>query len=315
MRISFRQLEAFRLFSSNLSVTETARLTHVSQSAVSHALHGLEQTLGIKLFFRAGNRVRLTREGLAILPVMDRVFAQLSQLETQSEAMRSLDAGHLTVASMPPIGTWLINSAAARFLEARPKLRFSLRNTAAGEILEQVRGEIADVGFTIVGGDDTGVRLEPLLRAEIVCVLPPGHPLCLRAQIEVADLIGERLIAPSVDTAVGAAIRGAFPTEHRRQVDRLEINQSAVAVDLVARGIGIGLLHPFGLPLGAAGVVLRRFCPTITLRVMTALPRNRPTSPLVANFVSEVRKVAKDMLDGQSGAASFMMVEGSAQQV
>ena len=38
MRFSLRQLEAFRLFAVNLSVTETARLTHVSQSAVSHSL-------------------------------------------------------------------------------------------------------------------------------------------------------------------------------------------------------------------------------------------------------------------------------------
>jgi DNA-binding transcriptional LysR family regulator len=309
MRPSFRQLEAFRLFSTNLSVTETARLTHVSQSAVSHALHGLEQTLGIKLFFRSGNSVRLTREGTALLPVMERVFAQLSQLEAQAEAMRSLGAGHLTVATMPPIGAWLVNSAAARFLEARPKLRFSLRNTAAAEVLEQVRGEIADVGFTVTGGDDTGVRLEPLLRAEIVCVLPPGHPLCARTQIVAADLLEERLIAPGADTAVGAAIRSAFPPEHRRHVDGLEINQSAVAIDLVARGIGVGLLHPFGMPLGTTGVALRRFRPAITLRVMIAFPHNRPTSPLVASFVGEIRKVARDMVESRDGAASFMVAE------
>jgi DNA-binding transcriptional LysR family regulator len=309
MRFSFRQLEAFRLFSTNLSVTETARLTHVSQSAVSHTLHALEQTLGIKLFFRSGNKVRLTREGTALLPTMERVFAQLTQLEAQAESMRSLGAGHLTVATMPPIGTWLINSAAARFLEDRPKLRFSLRNTAAAEVLDQVRGEIADVGFTVTGGDDTGVRLEPLLRAEIVCVLPLGHRLCARTQVTAADLLEERLIAPSGDTAVGAAIRSAFPPERRRQIDGLEINQSAVAIDLVARGIGIALLHPFGMPLGAAGVELRRFRPSITLRVMIAFPRNRPTSPLVADFVGKIREVARETVEGPGDAAPFMVME------
>jgi DNA-binding transcriptional LysR family regulator len=310
MRFSLRQLEAFRLFSVNLSVTETARLTHVSQSAVSHALRGLEAGLGVKLFFRTGNRLRLTGEGAALLPAIERVFAQISQLEAQADSMRSVGAGHLTVATMPPIGAWLINGAAARFLAARPKLRFSLRNTAAREVLEHVRNETADIGFTISGdGDDTGVRLEPLLRAEIVCVLPPGHPLGDMRQVSIADLRGERLIAPGADTAVGAAIRSAVPPEHRRQIDSLEINQSAVAVDLVARGIGVALVHPFGMPLGTKDVQLRRFRPAIALRVMTAFPRDRPVSPLIASFVSEIRAVAREMVGRADGAALFMVVE------
>jgi DNA-binding transcriptional LysR family regulator len=309
MRLSLRQLDAFRHFAANLSVTETARLTHVSQSAVSHSLHELERTLGISLFFRIGNCLRLTREGAALLPAMERVFAQLSQFDAQVESMRSVGAGHLTVATMPPIGTWLINGATARFLETRPKLRFSLRNTAAAEVLEQVRNETADIGFTITGGDDTGVLLEPLLRAEIVCVLPVGHRLCAKRQVTIADLQGERIIAPSADTAVGAAIRSTLPPGRRRQIDGLEINQSAAAVDLVARGTGIALVHPFGMPHGAEGVQLRRFRPVIELRVMIALPRNRPASPLIASYLQEIRRVAREAVGSARGAALFMTAE------
>ncbi len=297
------------MFALNLSVTETAHLSNVSQSAVSHALRGLEETLGVKLFFRIGNRMRLTREGTALLPAMERVFTQIAQLETEAESMRGTGSGHLTIATMPPIGAWLINAAAARFLLTRPKLRFSLRNAAAPEILEQVRNETADLGLTITGGDDTGVRLEPMLRADIVCVLPPEHRLCSRRQVTADDLQGERLIAPSADTAVGAAIRNAFPSERRRDVDGVEINQSAVAVDLVARGIGVALVHPFGFPHGAEGVWLRHFRPSIELQVMLAFPRNRPPSLLVTNFVGEIRAVAEEMAQKASGAVSFRVLE------
>ena len=116
MRFSLRQLEAFRLFSTTLSVTRTAQMIHVSQSAVSHTLRDLETELGIKLFYRVGNRLRLTSEGKAILPAIERVFAQLTQLESEVETMQGIGAGRLTVATMPPIGTWLINGAAQRFL-------------------------------------------------------------------------------------------------------------------------------------------------------------------------------------------------------
>ena len=292
MRASLRQLELFRLFATNLSVTDTARLTHVSQSAASHTLRELEASLGLKLFFRVGNRLRLTHEGAALVPAIERVFAQISQFDAQVDSMRSVGAGQLTIATMPPIGTWLINAAVANFLATRPKLRFSLRNAAESEVLEQVRSEIADIGFTITGGDDTGVTLTPLLKAEITCVLPLGHRLRTKRQVTAADLAGERLIAPGAGTAVGAAIRAVFPLEHKRQMDALEINQSAVAVDLVARGIGVALVHPFGMPLGADGIHLRRFRPAIKLTVMTVLPRNRPASPLVASFLAEVCSVA-----------------------
>ena len=313
MRLSLRQLEAFRLFSTTLSVTKTAEMIHVSQSAVSHALRELETEFGMKLFFRVGNRLRLTGEGKAILPAIERVFAQISQLEADVEAIQVVGAGRLTVATMPPIGTWLINGAAQGFLAERPAIRFSLRNAAAPEVQNQVRMEIADIGFTVAAEEDADLRLLPLLHGEIVCILPQGHPLTARPEITAADLAAERLITPSADTTVGSLLRAGLPAGHGQRPNVLEINQSAAAVDLVARGLGVALLHPFGLLDGAEGVVLRRFAPAIPLTVQIVLPRHRPVSPLIEGFIDTLRAVATDRLAslGDSALAETLALSGA----
>ncbi|QEW20884.1 HTH-type transcriptional activator CmpR [Marinibacterium anthonyi] len=296
MRFSLRQLEAFRLFSTTLSVTRTAQMIHVSQSAVSHTLRDLETELGIKLFYRVGNRLRLTSEGKAILPAIERVFAQLTQLESEVETMQGIGAGRLTVATMPPIGTWLINGAAQRFLADRPALRFSLRNAAAPEVQNQVRMEIADIGFTVAAEEDADLRLDPLLHGEIVCVLPIGHPLAAQAVVTAGDIARERLIAPSADSTVGSLLRMGLPPGYAQRSNFLEINQSVMAVDLAARGLGVALLHPFGLLDGVDGVVLRRFAPAIPLTVHVVLPRHRPISPQIEIFLADILTVARERL-------------------
>jgi len=295
MRISLRQLEVFRTFSRTLSVTETARISNVSQSAVSHTLHQLETEVGVKLFFRSGNRLRMTTEGRALLPSMERIFTQISQFEGQAEAARHLGSGHLTVASLQSIGPWLINEAIGRFLKERQRLRLTLNTFSSVENLDQVRNESADIGFTMIQNDDAGVFLEPLLRSEVIVALPSFHPLLARETLTAADLHNERLILSGNFTVVGSAVKGVFPVERLRRSNLLEINQGPVAIDLVRQGLGIALVHPFGIPLGREGVDFRRFLPTIELRLMMAFSRNKPVSQLVRQFVRDVRGVASDM--------------------
>lgn len=301
MRSSLRQLETLRLFAQTLSVTETARLTRVSQSAVSHTLRELETDLGLKLFQRHGNRLRLTPEGQGLIPEIDRVFTQITQLESRAREMRDMSSGELRVASLRPLGGWLLSEAAARFLAERPRMRFGMRDYTAADVIKQVRSENVDIGFTMRPGDDIGVFLEPFLRSVVICALPEGHALLAKPAITLADLRHERIIMAGADTPVAMALREAFPNDRVGGPDAAEINHSSMALSLVARGIGAALIHPFGLPDPFPGVVIRPLQPLTWIRVMMAFSRNRPLSRTVQSFVATIRDVARKtpMLAGE----------------
>ncbi len=62
-----RKLLAFATLARVCSFTVAARELNLTQSAISHAIKGLERELGCRLFDRMGRSVSLTEQGLQLL--------------------------------------------------------------------------------------------------------------------------------------------------------------------------------------------------------------------------------------------------------
>ena len=77
-------LRAFDAVGQRLSFTVGAQALHVSQSAVSRHIIGLEEMLGRKLFDRSGPRLVLTAAGEALLP---EVIASFDRIENTFNAI------------------------------------------------------------------------------------------------------------------------------------------------------------------------------------------------------------------------------------
>ncbi|MGC1411343.1 MAG: LysR family transcriptional regulator, partial [Acetobacteraceae bacterium] len=76
-------LRAFAAVARHGSFARAALALHVSTSAVSHQIRGLEATLGTRLLSRASNgaghtRTAVTPEGASLLATVEATFAQLA---------------------------------------------------------------------------------------------------------------------------------------------------------------------------------------------------------------------------------------------
>jgi len=97
-RLSLDLLRAFRAASAHLSFTRAARELFVTQSAVSHSVHALEEQLGQALFHRVNRALKLTHAGETLYRAADdalygakdagraRVFASQTSATTLSLA-------------------------------------------------------------------------------------------------------------------------------------------------------------------------------------------------------------------------------------
>lgn len=70
-RLSLDLLRAFRAAGAHLSFTRAARELFVTQSAVSHSVHALEEQLGQALFHRVNRALKLTHAGEALYRAAD----------------------------------------------------------------------------------------------------------------------------------------------------------------------------------------------------------------------------------------------------
>ena len=125
-------LRAFATVARHGSFARAAAVLHVSTSAVSHQIRGLEATLGARLLTRARNgtghtRTAVTAEGEALLRAVESTFAQLA---TACEAVRERARGTRPMLAEMANGSvtslWLAPRLAA-FAALHPSVQWQVR--------------------------------------------------------------------------------------------------------------------------------------------------------------------------------------------
>jgi LysR family transcriptional regulator of beta-lactamase len=170
-------LRAFEAAARHLSFTKAAVELCVTPAALGHQVKGLEERLGLPLFFRLPRGLALTDEGTALLPVLRDSFDRVAALLDELQGGKGREV--LSVGAVGTFATgWLLPRLEA-FAAAHPSvdLRLSTNNN---------RVDMAEEGldFAIRYGDGAwhGTESVRLLDA-------PLTPLC-------ATAVAERLTEP-----------------------------------------------------------------------------------------------------------------------
>lgn len=85
---SLMQIRAFLYVVETGSISRAAAALFRAQSAVTRSIISLESSLGIPIFERSGNGMRLTRQGASILPRAKRAVAELLYIRRFSVGRR-----------------------------------------------------------------------------------------------------------------------------------------------------------------------------------------------------------------------------------
>src|SRR5262245_41523562 len=101
--MNLRQMEVFHAIMVTGSVTDAARLLNVTQPAVSAVLKHCEDRLGLRLFVRAGGRLRPTDEAKALFPDVAAVFGRLDAVGRLTQDLVGGRLGTLSIAAAFPI--------------------------------------------------------------------------------------------------------------------------------------------------------------------------------------------------------------------
>ena len=137
-------LKAFEATARHLSFTKAAAELHVTPAALSHQIRGLEDLLGLKLFFRRARAIELTDAARLIYPGIQTGFESLRQAVERLEPSRQDRV--LVVSATPGLTAKWLAPKLYRFLAKHP------------EIDTRISASSAYVNFT-ADGVDVGIRL------------------------------------------------------------------------------------------------------------------------------------------------------------
>ena len=216
---------------------EAALELGISQSAVSHAIAALEESLGVVLFSRGRHGATLTPVGESILPHARTVVSGVNAILNEAAIGKGVKRGKVRIATFRSIATHVLPEGLKRLRQRFPGIVANITEHENTHQVEQaLREGRTDVGIiTLPAGK--GITTRELLKDEYIVLLPPD------AQLEGNTLTWELLAAqplimPPIDYV---AMRPVY--DHINKLGYWlnvvnEIETDSATVNLVEQGLG-----------------------------------------------------------------------------
>jgi DNA-binding transcriptional LysR family regulator len=287
--LSLRQIEAFKAMIEMGSSARAADVLNISQPAMSKLLAHLEEDTGLKLFDRAGGRLRPTDRATRLYAEVDRVFAGLHLVERAVELIKREDQGHLVIGVMPALSGAIVQRVLMRFRHTYPNVYLSVMARSSLFIAERLRSRQIDVGLINADIEDADIVAEPLAGHPLMCILPPHHPLAARAILTPEDIGGEPMISFERTSYTGHFIEAAFAAIGFQPNVVIEATTAFTIGELVAAGAGIALVHPVHVHGIRERVALRPFLPEIAFNLVVCRRHDVRSPELVEAIIEVIR--------------------------
>lgn len=166
---------------------------HLTPSAISQQIAQLEQEAGVELIERVGRGVRLTEAGHRLVTHVERIVSALEDARTEMEELRGTVSGTIRVMAFPSIAAAVLPRAAELLAQSHPGLSLICENLEPQPALAALKSWQCDLAFmddlTLPPQPDLRrLELAPVLRDELVAVLPANHPLAHAPKVALTAL-------------------------------------------------------------------------------------------------------------------------------
>jgi DNA-binding transcriptional LysR family regulator len=293
--LELRLLATFEKVATLLSFTRAAAALAYAQSTVTAQVRALEQDLGVELFDRLGNSIRLTEAGERLLPYARRLLDLADEARAAAVAPGE-PSGHLTVGTIESLTSYRLPPLFELFHHRYPKVRLSLRTGIGDETLDALRRGVYDLGFLMESRTEhAGLETVVLLPEPLALVAAPGHPMTGRP-LSTAALCGATLLA----VESGCAFRDLFEAELTDAVGQpvafREFGTVEATKRAAATGLGIALLPEVTVTDALAAGALQRldWRPSFTLHSQLAWRSGKQLTPAARLFVERTRQLLRE---------------------
>lgn len=246
--LDFRQLRYFVAVAEFEHVGKAAEHLHISQSPLSRQIAQLEERLGLQLFERSQQRLRITSDGRTFLHEAKALLKHAERLESLGRRLGRGETGGLCIGYVShAIHAGVLPSALRQVREDRPGIHIALYNLTVQEQFEGLRQRSLDIALVCepMSADDPDLLAAPVFTDPLYLALPVGHPLVDKAQIEPADLHEHDWIMVEAqanpnrrERFMARCVQAGFAPQIR-----LEAAEPLSALGLVSAGLGLALIQ------------------------------------------------------------------------
>ena len=241
--LDFR-IDTFLCVCDYMNYTKAAAALNLTQPAVSHHIHYLENTYGVKLFEFSGKKMKLTPSG--------KLFHQAAMQMRYDEADLKRK---LMITNTPPqtlifgatltIGEFALPHALIEYIQKHKQVNFQMRILNTNELLDQL--DKAEIDFALIEGPFIQSHYQHLIYDSVpyIAVCSPNYAF-QSFPTKMMDLKNEPLILREKGSGSREIFEHFLQSQNLALEDfphQLEINHIGVIKKLAMSGCGITFLY------------------------------------------------------------------------
>ncbi|HEV7291008.1 MAG TPA: LysR family transcriptional regulator [Devosia sp.] len=274
------------------SIGRAAEREGIASSAVSRRVSDLESRLGVVLFDRSAQGVRLTKAGEAYAEGCRTVLRSIADLDLVMADFSAGLRGSLRLACTSSALTGRLPELLARYSAKHTGIELAVSEMGAAKALLALDEGRADIAIVSDNYDFARFEIKPFEDDRVWVLAPPDHPLAEsidpRKEIAFARVLDHTIVgihhAGSLDRLLGQAAAAAGKT----LIETLRVESFPALVRMVEAGFGIGFLRSTSLHLlaGTDLVCAPLGEPWAFRQLLVARRKSSPLSAAMKSFMS-----------------------------
>lgn len=241
--VDARQLLSFVTLAETKSFTSTAKQLGLTQSAISHSLKALEQSLGHPLIRKNGRTLFLTDTGRAILGEANEALKRLSGVRQRCVELNEWGSGQMRIATGFSPCQFMIPEVLREFRRSFPTTEIFLQAKESPACYKALLS--GEVGLSIaVEAQEAmrGIQSETLFVDELLLATAAYHPWQSRKNLPLEALKTEACLLHSRNTYTGHLVMTALRRSGVILDNIIEVGSNGAIHQMVAAGIGYSFL-------------------------------------------------------------------------
>lgn len=198
--LELQQLKYFKAVADIGKISEAAEALFISAPALSTSISRLEKELGVQLFDRTNNRITLNAQGQILLRHVDQILDTLEDAKQELQQSLLQQGPHISIIG---VNTAMWVNLITAFLSEYPQYTLSNSSVSLPQLAQH--GLHSPHSFLLAYDSDVPSDLSQqldsifLFQTSPVVAIHKDHPLAKKAELDIRQLIGEKLFLPLPD--------------------------------------------------------------------------------------------------------------------
>lgn len=221
------------------SFSKAAEALNYSQSGISRMIADLEKEWNIVLLERDRNGVRLTSDGLRLLPFAQNLCVEYDRLQDEVDELNGIQSGLIRIGTFSSVATHWLPKIIKEFQKDYPNLEYEMLLGDYTEIEDWIATGRVDCGFLRLPTNPNFDTIE-LAQDELMAIIPVDHPFA-QADVFPVDELGKEPFM-LLEKGGKAEISAIFQKNHISPDVKFTTWDDYAIMSMVEQGLGISIL-------------------------------------------------------------------------